>query len=357
MKYDPAVKQEVIELRKSGLSYSNIAKAVGLPESGVWRILQENPVPTPTVKNNASHSLIKETPVKNAVTEPEDEVTEEEEAAEATISDADITADYAEHLYALTEELEKSDLENQELSKKLDDTEKKLKNLKNRYDALEKGAEKTRVNQQETIAKQKAELEKVKKEHAVQIEQYKSKLGELKNKEAELPSEFAQEFDTLERENRDLKAKLLAMDSHIQNKGQSQPQNEMLITYGFEKDFFPSEIREFVLEALEEYVRNHDNGKRSRKNDCIKDVLDNNVFERIHTNRREELSNAFKKADNDYSKVTPVLEKLGFQKVASNNHVKWVYHDDPRYTTSLSVTPSDCRAVKNVVSEMLNEFF
>ncbi len=354
-----AQKAKIIKLRKEGVSYKNISRAVNISEATVWRVLKDNNVAAPEpVKMETPHSVIKPDPIEsylNANIASEENKAEVKQMAVQEGGEEDDN-DFAEHLYALAEELEKADQENRELTDKLEESEKKLKNLKSRYDALEKGSEKSRLNQQNMIDKQRSDLERIKKEYSDTKKEYEAHIKELQEKKAEIPPEFLSEFDTFEKENKELKAKTLGLEASLNNLIQKQGQNGALITYGFEKDFFPMEIREYVLEILEEYIKNHDDGSRSRKLDCIKDVLESNGFQSIHNDRRETLATGFKKANNDFVKCVSVLEELGFSKVASNNHEKLIYFNDPRYVTVLPVTPSDFRAVKNSISQMTKEF-
>lgn len=368
MTIDFQIKKEIIEMRRGGATYSNIAKVLGVAESTVWKVLKENKT-FPLQKTPAEHSLIKVSETK---------VSEAEGTEDFPADDTSGTEnEFAEHLYALAEELEKSDQANLQLTKKLEEAEKRFKNLKERYNALEDGSKKAKANQEQVIAKRDDTIERLKKAHMdlteecckvkeeyskaeVQykenIETYEARIGELEHKKTEIPQDFIAEFDALHKENGELKAKVVSLNESLNGMIAKQAQKGTVITYGFEKDFFPAEIREYILEILDEYIRNHDDGDRSRKIDCVKDILENNGYQKIHSERREQLKIAVKRVNNDIYKLVPIIKSLGFSKVSSNNHEKVIYFDDPRYTSSLSNTSSDVRVSKNVTSQFIKEF-
>ncbi len=130
---------------------------------------------------------------------------------------------------------------------------------------------------------------------------------------------------------------------------------ELVLKRGQEQDFFMNEAIGYVIEVLEEYVKNNDAGKRRRKIDVLRDIVKNNDYSMIHEERREKLKKTLIKTDGNVSKAGSVLKELGLSVVSQNSHRKFIYFDDRRYITNISLTPSDRRAVKNCISDIISE--
>ncbi len=329
--------KRIISLRKNGCTYSEIGRATGVADSTIWKVLKENGM-VGTEKTGASDP----SPV---------------EAASESLNTTDSTVDFAEHLYSLVTALDEADNKNKKLTNSLENMTRELNSLKNKCSSLEKEAVKTRQNQRNIIEKLRTDNETLMKESAESKSRYETQLRELRDKTTEIPQEFVTEFDQMSAENRDLKAKLEAMTLSIKKISAGQKTSGQLLSYGFEQDFFDGEIKEYVLEALDEYIRMHDDKKRQRRIDVLQDVLDNNHFQHIHEMRREAFSNALNKTNGSFTKASTDLDKLGLTKISSNAHEKWVYFNDPRYTTAVSQTPSDHRMVKNTISDVVKEMF
>lgn len=120
-----------------------------------------------------------------------------------------------------------------------------------------------------------------------------------------------------------------------------------------EKDLYPQEIKEKLLESLKESLRNIP--ENSRKDHVISDIINNNS---LHTQRDEiksQIQNLFRSYTSMNPKLKGALETMGFEIVAKSNHYKIVFRDDPRYTFTFAKTPSDRRAGRNIARDICNK--
>ena len=125
---------------------------------------------------------------------------------------------------------------------------------------------------------------------------------------------------------------------------------EKILAYGKEKEFYDEEIKEMILEAIDEYVRTSVI-KGSRREDILIDILNANDYKGVIKERRARLkkilsNDALKNAA--ASSVVRDLQGQGFTLVSENNHIKMQFFSDPRYTITMAKTSSDSRAADNV---------
>ena len=105
-----------------------------------------------------------------------------------------------------------------------------------------------------------------------------------------------------------------------------------ILAYGKEKEFYDEEIKEMILDAIDEYTRTSVI-KGSRREDILMDILNANDYA---------LKNAVA------SSVVRDLQGQGFTLVSESNHIKMQFFSDPRYTITMAKTSSDSRAADNV---------
>lgn len=120
---------------------------------------------------------------------------------------------------------------------------------------------------------------------------------------------------------------------------------------GDEEEFYPGEIREMILDSLDETLKSIN--QKTRRYDVIKDILKKNTYERIHEKRERVLKNLFK----DYKTLSGVkkqeLKELGFEITDDGKHYRLTYYGDDRYKTTISKTGSDWREGKNIAATIL----
>jgi hypothetical protein len=119
---------------------------------------------------------------------------------------------------------------------------------------------------------------------------------------------------------------------------------------GTEKELYPGEIKDLILETLSESIKN---SSRSRRNDVIRDIIACNDYQAIGKNKVAKLKNVLKKYDNMDRTVKSSLEEFGFKIINGHNkHVIGKYYNDNRYKVTFSTTPSDHRAGLNLISDV-----
>lgn len=179
---------------------------------------------------------------------------------------------------------------------------------------------KSNLNQKEESIKQAA-LEEAKAEADAILNDFEN---DLQRKEIEI-ERLSSELGKKEQEIAWLKAK---MDS-----------TAIPILYaGIEDDFYPGEIKDFVLSAVKKELQATE--ENTRRYDVLKDVLENNGYQA----EGEKKANEAKRILKGYSGMTPKLKKelesLGFV-FDKSDHQKVKYYGDDRYIVVYASTPSD----------------
>lgn len=109
-----------------------------------------------------------------------------------------------------------------------------------------------------------------------------------------------------------------------------------------------SEIREIILEILEDYFRNVQ--KDTRRDHIVSDLLENNTFEHMPAKRREQIKTALKGYKSLSGSLRGLLESMGFVITDDGKHYKWTYFGDHLYSATMAKTSSDNRAGMNMAS-------
>ncbi|MCR4950018.1 MAG: hypothetical protein K6A40_01710, partial [Solobacterium sp.] len=155
--------------------------------------------------------------------------------------------------------------------------------------------------------------------------------------------ELTKQIEALQYENEGLHSKLSSSDA------------VPLLYMGEEKDFYQGEIRDLILSVLSDSI--HQLQDKSRRQDVVKDIVENNEYQKL-SEQREEL---VKKLLKDYTGMTPKLrqafEDLGFVITEEGKHLKLTYYGDGRYYTIFAKTPSDHRSGKNNASKLSRTVF
>ena len=170
---------------------------------------------------------------------------------------------------------------------------------------------------------------------------YKTFGGELKELNEKI-QKLNKEITALRTENQGLRAKLMENGT------------EPILFAGDEKEFFPGEVKEMVLIALEE-INKAGTYDGTRKGDLIKDIIRNNFTQHNISARRDRIKsmlNTYKGLDKT---LRQKLQDFGFQITEDGKHYKLTYYGDNRYVITLSKTPSDHRSGKNTVSEIIKK--
>lgn len=135
----------------------------------------------------------------------------------------------------------------------------------------------------------------------------------------------------------------------------SQSSSSGLIAAGEEQDLYQGEIRDIVIQALQDSLRNSRDDSRRRH--VIQDLLQHNQESGTAAAFGEEIKSIFKSYADMDAKTRTALAKLGFDVSEDGKHYKAVFQGDGRYTFSISKTSSDHRAGKNLASDINNKLF
>lgn len=194
----------------------------------------------------------------------------------------------------------------------------------------------------------------------VRYEQLKSSYEQL-NKGSKEVDEFVKAFDSelnakknkLEDAEREISQLTRELQKYVVNQ---RGQENGLLCYGKEQDFYESEINNFVLNALNEAIINSVDD--SRKKHVLHDLLTHNKQNnRTAEEIREEIKSIFKSGVDLDAKTKNTLTRLGFSISEDGKHYKLVFQNDGRYTFSTSKTSSDHRAGKNLTSDINKKLF
>ena len=194
----------------------------------------------------------------------------------------------------------------------------------------------------------------------LQEELSRVRINALRENKSSSVDEYVEAFDTelkakeqrireADNEIYKLKAELRRYDN---NAGSD---SGMLLTLGEEQDLYPQEIRDLIILALKESVKNTHEG--SRRKHVVKDLIAANTI----ASEMEEIEKRIKETLSDYRKMSSKkrssLESLGFTIAEDGKHFKIVFRSDTRYTFILPKTSSDHRAGKNAASDITNKLF
>lgn len=135
----------------------------------------------------------------------------------------------------------------------------------------------------------------------------------------------------------------------------NQSTSSGLISSGKEQDLYQGEIRDIIILALHDALRNARDD--SRRQHVIQDLLQHNEATGTASTFEEEIKLIFKSYDGMDAKTRTALARLGFDVSEDGKHYKAVFQGDGRYTFSISKTGSDHRAGKNLASDINNKLF
>lgn len=163
--------------------------------------------------------------------------------------------------------------------------------------------------------------------------------------------DISKQMDELSRTNEQLRE-----ENEMLKQALLETENRPALYFGKEREFFPGEIKEILLDALDAQLNSLANNKR--RHDVVTDVLDNNNRQHTLKKRANALKAEFRGAYGRKSAQDKLLETYGFKKCREKNHYIYKYFDDDRYTLTLASTPSIYgHAPRNAVSKVLDLAF
>ena len=151
------------------------------------------------------------------------------------------------------------------------------------------------------------------------------------------------------RQNHSLEQEIRGLRAKLENRGR-QP----VLYLGEEREYFSGEIREMLLDAVEQALEKNCQ-KGTRRYDVLADILAHNPYAHIREQRDQTLKQLFK----GYRTLTPAikagLKELGITITGDGKHYRLTYYGDERYKDTMSKTGSDSREGLNKVKQILNK--
>ena len=200
-----------------------------------------------------------------------------------------------------------------------------------------------------TNATQKAEA--ALKETETYKELFELSDKEMKEKDQKI-LEMQKQIKDLTKQNDSLSATIEGLWAKL-NGMEKKP----LLYLGAEDEFFPGEIKEFVLLAVKKELDNTES--KTRRADTLGDVLrSNGGVTGLPEKKKQRIKNVLVGYKGMNSSVKGELTDLGLKVVREGNHYTLNYYGDARYHTTLAKTPSDTvhggkNAAMDIIRDML----
>lgn len=189
---------------------------------------------------------------------------------------------------------------------------------------------------------ERIEAEKARKKAEIEKEDvyatFDSEIEELEKQVAQL----TKANESLRTENYGLRNKLAEIDT------------VPILCLGDEDEFFPGEIKEIVLNALEAALA-HNTQENTRRAHIIRDIIDSNDITRTVAEKRTKIKTLLKTYNGLGKTLRQELMDMGFEITEDGKHYKLIYFGDGRYSTALAKTPSDHREGKNAAAEIIGK--
>lgn len=180
------------------------------------------------------------------------------------------------------------------------------------------------------LARQKAESE---------VETYIGAFDADNAKLRQQIEELTRANTSLQLENQGLREKLNGIDE------------VPILFLGDEEEFYQGEIKEMILDAVAEKLKNL--GQKTRRWDVLNDVLQNNEYQNVCDERECIVKALFKEYKYLSSSMRQQLLELGFEVTEDGKHYRLIYYGDRRYKTTIAKTGSDWREGKNIASVII----
>jgi hypothetical protein len=186
---------------------------------------------------------------------------------------------------------------------------------------------------------EKAEAERAREKAENEVEFYIGAFDEDNENLRKQIEELTRANTSLQMENQGLRAKL------------SGAEDVPILFLGAEEEFYQGEIKEMILDAVAENLKNVE--QKTRRADVLNDILQNNNYQRVGEERERIVKKMFKEYKTLTTSVRQQLQELGFEITEDGKHYRLTYYGDDRYKTTFSKTASDWREGKNMASTIL----
>ena len=197
-------------------------------------------------------------------------------------------------------------------------------------------------------AQELAEIERdeAKRQRAAALRE-KDEAHQLVDSTDEEIKQMRRQIELLSHENERLTAEISGLRSKMMGLD-SLP----IIFLGNEDDFFPGEIKDIVLCALEEAMKDK---PKSRRIDVLGDIIRSNNHDHLLDSRAKELKSKLRGYKTMSGALRRYLEGIGFVITEDGKHYRLTYYGDARYHTTLSKTSSDYREGDNIAAQIIRD--
>ncbi len=187
--------------------------------------------------------------------------------------------------------------------------------------------------------KERQEAEEAREKAENEVEEYLGAFDEDMEKYKKQIDELTRANISLQMENQGLRAKLSGTES------------VPVLYLGDEDEFFQGEIKEILLDAVNEALK--DTPAKTRRADVLNDILISNGYQNIRDERERQIKTMFR----DYKSLSGTLRQqlvaLGFEITEDGKHYRLAYYGDDRYKTTIAKSGSDWREGKNIALTIL----
>lgn len=172
---------------------------------------------------------------------------------------------------------------------------------------------------------------------------------------------YTKEIEDLHNEVGDLKVQLRQLQGKLEAKEleiesiKSQNTNPILFQ-GDESDLYQDEIKDTILEILENNLETHESDSRSYH--IISSILKANKKGTTKKKLRERIIQVFRNFsgyDRCSASEKKEIKDMGFEIVSLSNHIKAIFKGDERYWITLAKTSSCNHAGKNTMFDILKK--
>jgi len=141
--------------------------------------------------------------------------------------------------------------------------------------------------------------------------------------------------------------------SDFASMGTETAKGEAILNGGDERDLYPGEAREIVLDSLAEYRKQL--GKGTRRSDVLDDILAHNAAKGIPKQKAKQLKDALKGFTALNSSIRQKLNEIGFDiSERPNKHYRLKYYGDDRYKATMACSGGDkLRGGRNLAAELI----
>ena len=184
-------------------------------------------------------------------------------------------------------------------------------------------------------------------------ESLQEKRKEIENENRGIVDVFGEQLQEQEETIKELNKKIASLT--LENQGLRTKLDGMndvpLLFFGEEEELYEGEIREIVLDILNDNLKNlKQNGRRMH---IVTDLLENNEFNNVPKEKKCMIKQILKGYSNMSTSMRQRLQEFGFEITADGKHYKLIYYNDQRYVATMAKTCSDGKSAgKNLALEI-----